>query len=38
LQEALRETIEVLEETKSSFKSKRLEVMRRKLVDILAGG
>jgi len=38
LQEALRETIEVLEETKSSFKSKRLEVMRRKLVEILAGG
>jgi hypothetical protein len=38
LQEALRETIEVLEETRSSFKSKRLEVMRRKLVEILAGG
>ncbi len=37
LQEALRETIEVLEETRSSFKSKRLEVMRRKLIDILAG-
>jgi hypothetical protein len=38
LQEALRETIEVLEETRGSFKSKRLEVMRRKLVEILAGG
>jgi len=37
LQAALRETIEVLEETRSSFKSKRLEVMRRKLIGILAG-
>lgn len=37
LQGALRETIEVLEETRSSFKSKRLEVMRRKLIEILAG-
>lgn len=33
----LRETIDVLEETRSSFKSKRLEVMRRKLIEILAG-
>jgi hypothetical protein len=37
LQAALRETIEVFEETRSSFKSKRLEVMRRRLIDILAG-
>jgi hypothetical protein len=37
LQDALRETIEVLDETRSSFKSKRLEVMRRKLIGILAG-
>ena len=37
LQAALRETVEVLEETRSSFKSKRLEVMRRKLIGILAG-
>jgi len=37
LQAALQETIEVLEETRSSFKSKRLEVMRRKLIGILAG-
>jgi hypothetical protein len=34
---AVQETIEVLEETRSSFKSKRLEVMRRKLIGILAG-
>lgn len=37
LRAALQETIEVLEETRSSFKSKRLEVMRKKLIDILAG-
>jgi len=37
LQVALRETVEVLEETRSSFKSKKLEVMRRKLIGILAG-
>ncbi len=37
LQAALRETIDVLEETRSSFKSKKLEVMRRKLIEILAG-
>ena len=37
LQAALRETIEVIDETRSSFKSKRLEVMRRKLIGILAG-
>jgi hypothetical protein len=37
LQAALRETIEVFEETRSSFKSRRLEVMRRRLIDILAG-
>jgi len=37
LQAAVQETIEVLDETRSSFKSKRLEVMRKKLIDILAG-
>jgi len=37
LQAALRETIEVFEETRSSFKSRRLEVMRKRLIDILAG-
>ena len=37
LQAVLQETIEVLEETRSSFKSKRLEVMRKKLIEILAG-
>jgi hypothetical protein len=37
LQAAVQETIEVLDETRSSFKSKRLEVMRKRLIDILAG-
>jgi hypothetical protein len=37
LQAALHETIGVIEETRSSFKSKRLEVLRKKLIDILAG-
>lgn len=37
LQVVLQETIEVLEETRSSFKSKKLEVLRKKLIDILAG-
>ncbi len=37
LKAALQETIDVLEETRGSFKSKRLEVMRKKLIDILAG-
>lgn len=37
LQGALRETIEIFEETRSSFKSKKLEVMRKRLIDILAG-
>lgn len=37
MQTVLQETIEGLEETRSSFKSKRLEVLRRKLIDILAG-
>ncbi len=35
LRGVLRETITVLEETKTSFKSKRLEVMRKRLTDIL---
>lgn len=37
LTEVLQETIAVLEETRSAFKSKRLEVMRKKLIDVLAG-
>lgn len=37
LTDALQETIAVLEETRSAFKSKRLEVMRKKLTDVLAG-
>lgn len=37
LRAAIQEAIEVLDETRSSFKSKRLEVMRKKLIDILAG-
>jgi hypothetical protein len=37
LQAAVQETIEVLDETRSAFKSKRLEVMRKRLIDILAG-
>jgi hypothetical protein len=36
LRSAIRETIAVLEETRSAFKSKRLEAMRKKLSDILA--
>lgn len=35
LRSAIRETIVALEETRSAFKSKRLEVMRRKLSGIL---
>jgi hypothetical protein len=35
LRSAIRETIDVLEETRSAFKSKRLEVMRKKLCEIL---
>ena len=36
LRSALRETVGVLEETRNAFKSKRLEVMRKKLVEILS--
>jgi hypothetical protein len=36
LRTALRETVDVLEETRSAFKSKRLEVMRKRLIEILA--
>lgn len=36
LRSAIRETVSVLEETRSAFKSKRLEVMRKKLCEILA--
>lgn len=35
LRAAVRDAIDVLDETRSSFKSKRLEVMRKKLIDIL---
>jgi hypothetical protein len=38
LRAALRETIAVLEQTRGAFKSKRLEVMRRKLTDLLTDG
>ena len=36
LRSALRETVGVLEETRSAFKSKRLEMMRKRLIEILA--
>jgi hypothetical protein len=35
LKETVKETIEVLEETRKAFKSKRLEVLRKKLTDVL---
>lgn len=35
LKGAIRETIEVLEETRKAFKSKRLEVLRKKLTEVL---
>lgn len=35
LREALRDTIEILEETRKAFKSKRLEELRKKLTDVL---
>jgi hypothetical protein len=35
LKESIKETIEVLEETRKAFKSKRLEVLRKKLTDVL---
>lgn len=35
LKETIKETIEVLEETKKAFKSKRLEVLRKKLTQVL---
>lgn len=38
LRAAIREAIEVLEATRGAFKSHRLEVMRKKLTDILSGG
>ncbi|MDP3940376.1 MAG: hypothetical protein Q8R92_19855 [Deltaproteobacteria bacterium] len=37
LRSVLRETIQVLEDTRRSFKCKRLEVMRKKLIDSLEG-
>jgi hypothetical protein len=35
LKEAVKETIEVLEQTRKAFKSKRLEVLRKKLMHVL---
>lgn len=35
LKDALKETIEILEQTRKAFKSKRLEVLRRKLTHVL---
>ena len=35
LKEAIQETIEVLEETRKAFKSKRLEALRKKLTQVL---
>ena len=35
LEEAVKETIEVLEQTRKPFKSKRLEVLRKKLMHVL---
>lgn len=36
LKETLTETIEVLEDTRKAFKSKRLEVLRKRLIEVLA--
>ena len=35
LKEAVKETIDVLEQTRKAFKSKRLEVLRKKLMQVL---
>jgi hypothetical protein len=35
LKEAIREAIEVLEQSRKAFKSKRLEALRKKLTDVL---
>jgi hypothetical protein len=35
LKKAIEETIEILEETRKAFKSKRLEVLRKKLTSVL---
>ena len=35
LKEAIRETIEILEESRKAFKSKRLEALRKKLTQVL---
>lgn len=37
LEGAMRETIDVLDETRSAFKSKRLEMLRKKLIEVLSG-
>ena len=34
---AVQETIDVLEETRSAFKSKRLEAVRKRLINVLGG-
>ncbi len=36
LKEVLLETIQVLEESRKAFKSKRLEMLRKKLIEVLA--
>jgi hypothetical protein len=35
LKEAIKETIEVLEQTRKAFKSKRLELLRKRLTQVL---
>jgi len=35
LKKAIQEAIEILEQTKKSFKSKKLEMLRKKLTDVL---
>ena len=37
LKEIIKETIEVLEDTRKAFKSKRLEALRKKLTEVLIG-
>jgi hypothetical protein len=38
LRETLIETVDALEETRKSFKSRQIETLRRKLLDVLARG
>lgn len=37
IEQVLRDTIEVLEETRSAFRSKRLELLRKQLIEVLSG-